>query len=60
MVSFQSFRRVGPIGIDLGSRSIKLVQMNGDRSRILESVRWDLPIEPAADFDELMKRWTRR
>lgn len=59
MVSLQGFRRVGPIGIDLGSRSIKLVQMNGDRSKILESVRWDLPIEPAADADEQLKRWTK-
>ena len=58
MVSWPKFRRVGPIGIDLGSRSIKLVQMNGDRTRILESVRWDLPIEPAADAAEQFKRWT--
>lgn len=58
MVSWPTFRRAGPIGIDLGSRSIKLVQMNGDRTRILESVRWDLPIEPAADAAEQFKRWT--
>lgn len=58
MVSFPGFRKAGPIGIDLGSRSLKLVQMNSDRSKIIESVRWDLPIEPAADFDEQCRRWT--
>jgi type IV pilus assembly protein PilM len=35
-----------------------LVQLSGDRSRVIESVRWDLPAEPAADFEELARRWT--
>jgi len=59
MVAWPNFRRAGPIGIDLGTRSVKLVQMSGDRTRVLESVRWDLPVEPAADFEELAKRWTQ-
>lgn len=59
MVAWPTFRRAGPIGIDLGSRSVKLVQMNGDRSRVLESVRWDLPAAPPADFEELARRWTQ-
>ncbi len=58
MVSWPIFKKAGPIGIDLGSRSIKLVQMNHDRSRIVESVRWDLPLEPAADFEDLCRRWS--
>lgn len=59
MVAWLSFRRAGPISIDLGSRSIKLVQMNGDRTRIVESVKWDLPSEPASDLETLCSRWTQ-
>jgi type IV pilus assembly protein PilM len=36
-------RRHGPIGVDLGSRSVKLVQFSADRTRLLETSRWDLP-----------------
>jgi type IV pilus assembly protein PilM len=32
-----------PIGVDIGQRSIKLVQFSADRSRVLEAVRWDIP-----------------
>jgi|DewCreStandDraft_4_1066084.scaffolds.fasta_scaffold10006_2 type IV pilus assembly protein PilM len=39
-------RRTGPIGIDLGSRSIKLVQLSGDRSRLIEASRVELPPLP--------------
>lgn len=40
-------RRPGPIGVDLGSRSIKLLQLSGDRSRLLEAARVELPPLPA-------------
>ena len=36
-------RRYSPIGIDLGARTIKLVQMTGDRSRLVEAARVELP-----------------
>ena len=36
-------RRAGPIGVDLGSRSIKLVQLSGDRTRLVEAARVELP-----------------
>jgi type IV pilus assembly protein PilM len=36
-------RRASPIGVDLGSRSIKLVQLSGDRSRLIEAARVELP-----------------
>ena len=51
MVTWPTFRRSGPIAVDLGVRAVKLVQMNADRSRIVESVRWDLPLEAPADLD---------
>jgi type IV pilus assembly protein PilM len=43
MVSWFSHRRFSPIGIDVGARSIKLVQLTGDRTRLVESSRVDLP-----------------
>ncbi len=52
MVSFVSTQRRGPIGLDLGSRSIKLLQLSADRSRILEMARWDLPAAHDAQPNE--------
>jgi type IV pilus assembly protein PilM len=43
MIAFLNNRRVGPIGIDLGSRAVKLVQLAADGSRIVEAGRWDIP-----------------
>lgn len=34
-------RRVAPIGLDVGSRSIKLVQLGHEHRDVLESSRWD-------------------
>ena len=59
MIAWPKIRGAGPIGIDLGTRSVKLVQMNRDRTRIVESVRWDLPTDPPKDLDELCSRWTK-
>jgi type IV pilus assembly protein PilM len=39
-------RRFSPIGVDLGARSIKLVQLSGDRSRVIEAARVELPPLP--------------
>jgi type IV pilus assembly protein PilM len=49
MVGWSRNRRCGPIGVDIGSRSIKLVQLNGDRTEIRDAVRWDLPAAGADD-----------
>jgi len=43
MVGWFTKRRCGPIGIDIGSRSVKLLQFSTDRSAIWEAARWDLP-----------------
>ena len=42
--------RCGPIGVDIGSRSVKLLQFNAARSDLWETARWDLPPDdrPAA------------
>lgn len=36
-------RRHGPIGLDLGSRSVKLVQFNAERTKLVAAARKDLP-----------------
>lgn len=43
MVGWLGKSRYGPIGVDVGSRSVKLLQFNADRSRVCDAVRWDLP-----------------
>lgn len=44
MISWLNNRRYGPIGIDLGSRSVKLVQLSADRTKLIDAARWDLPV----------------
>lgn len=46
MISWLSKRRYSPIGIDIGSRSLKLVQLTGDREKLVDAVRVDLPPLP--------------
>ncbi len=41
MVGFLGRSRVSPIGIDVGSGSVKLLQLSGDRSRVIESACWE-------------------
>lgn len=41
MIGFAK-HRYGPIGVDLGRRSVKLLQFNADFSRVVEAARWDL------------------
>jgi type IV pilus assembly protein PilM len=43
MASWLSTRRHGPIGVDLGTRSVKLMQFSRDGSRLVSAARWDLP-----------------
>jgi len=46
MVSWPLKRRYGPIGVDIGARSVKLVQFSADHSRLLDAARWDVPATP--------------
>lgn len=41
--------RCGPMGIDLGSRSVKLVQLTADQTQVWEAARWDLASDPEGD-----------
>ena len=42
-------RGAGPIGVDIGSRSVRLLQFNADRTRVIDAARRELP-PPAKDF----------
>jgi type IV pilus assembly protein PilM len=44
MVGWPLGNRCSPIGVDIGTRSVKLVQFNAERTRVVEAVRWDLPL----------------
>jgi type IV pilus assembly protein PilM len=48
MVALLTRPRHSPIGIDIGSRSVKLLQMNAARTELWETARWDLPMNDAA------------
>ncbi|MFN0021543.1 MAG: pilus assembly protein PilM [Pirellulaceae bacterium] len=43
MIPFINLHRVGPIGIDLGSRSVKMVQFSADHTRLIAAGRWEFP-----------------
>ena len=54
-----SRKRYTPIGVDLGARSVKLVQFAGDRERIIDAARHDLPPLPEkATPEQIGERWT--
>jgi type IV pilus assembly protein PilM len=40
--------RYGPIGVDVGARSVKLVQLTADGDELAAASRWDLPWENEA------------
>ena len=39
----------GPIGVDLGARSVKLVQLSADRQCVREASRWDVSADQGSD-----------
>jgi type IV pilus assembly protein PilM len=44
MGSYFNFRRAGPIGIDLGSQSVKMVQFSANREALIAAGRWEFPV----------------
>ena len=49
MLNLLPRKRYSPIGIDIGSRSVKLVQFSADREQLIDAARWDLPSELGAE-----------
>ena len=43
MIRILKNRAAGPIGVDVGSRSVKLLQFNSDRTRVIDAARRELP-----------------
>jgi len=60
MHSLFNFRRAGPIGIDLGSRSVKMVQFSGDRKRLIAAGRWEFPSSASEVPPDQMAQTIRR
>jgi type IV pilus assembly protein PilM len=56
MISNWGPKRYGPIGVDLGSRSVKLVQLSRDRTRLVDASGWDLPGDEPADATQRAAR----
>jgi type IV pilus assembly protein PilM len=52
MVRWLTKNRTSPIGVDVGTRSVKLVQFDATGQKIIEAVRWDLPGDLSSDSDE--------
>lgn len=51
MISWLSNRKCSPIGVDIGSRCVKLVQFSADHSTLLEAARWDIAPSEEGDKD---------
>lgn len=52
MTNWLAKYRSSPIGIDIGSRSVKLMQFDREGSRVREAARWDLPTGRPTDAEE--------
>ncbi len=55
MVSWNPIHRAAPIGVDVGTRSIKLMQFGSDRRSIVDFARWDFPPLAVGDPGERLK-----
>jgi type IV pilus assembly protein PilM len=54
MIGRWNSRRAGPIGIDIGTNCVKLIQFNAEQTRVIDAVRWELPGAAAATSSD---RW---
>lgn len=55
MVSWNPIQRAAPIGVDVGTRSIKLMQFSLDRRTIVDFARWDFPPLAVGDPAERLR-----
>jgi type IV pilus assembly protein PilM len=47
MLTWIKRQGTAPIGVDVGTRFVKMVQFSGDRTRVLAAGRWEIPAPPA-------------
>lgn len=57
MPSWFGSDRSRPIGIDLGHRSIKMVQLDASRNQIIEAVKWELNLDAGATKEQTAAAW---
>ena len=57
MIRLLKTRWTGPIGVDIGSQSIKLLQLNGDRTRVVDAARQELVPNPNAKYEDDSGTW---
>ena len=53
MVNWSKKYRHGPIGVDIGTQSVKLIQLNAEQTQLREASRWDLPAGSAASDEHM-------
>ncbi len=56
MAKWLPVQRCGPIGVDIGSRSVKLLQFDAARATVHEAARWDLPPETSGKAERREQR----
>jgi type IV pilus assembly protein PilM len=56
MLTWIMRQRTAPIGVDVGTRFIKMVQFSGDRNRVLAAGRWEIPQSAKQSPQELAQR----
>ncbi|MBN2296436.1 MAG: type IV pilus assembly protein PilM [Pirellulales bacterium] len=53
MLNWSKKYRHGPIGVDIGTQSVKLIQLDAEHTQLREASRWDLPPASAATAEHL-------
>src|SRR5262245_16972297 len=56
MVRWLNTKRYSPIGVELGTRSVQLIQFTSDYTRLVDAARWDLPARDDSASDERYAR----
>jgi len=51
MVGWYTRKRLSPIGVDIGTRSVKLLQLDNNRQAVHEAARWDLPADASINHE---------
>ncbi len=54
MVRFPSRMRTTPIGVHIGSRSLKLIQFDASATRVIDAARWDFSSDAAPEDPEVL------
>lgn len=53
MLNWSKKYRHGPIGVDIGTQSVKLLQLTAEQTQLREACRWDLPAGSAGSGEHI-------